>query len=70
MKDFRAKGVITIKAIDHRQKAIVIGGILLERYLAIMKFPDQIAVASKAKIYPEASLFSCGLLVKIMVLIV
>lgn len=48
-----ANGVITIRAMAHLQNAIVTGGTLLDKSRAMMKFPDQSAVAIKAKKYPK-----------------
>ena len=56
-KDFIAKGVKTITATVHLQKAKDIGGISEDRFLATIKFPDQIAVASRANKKPKKGLF-------------
>jgi len=51
-KLFIAKGVKAKKAIIHLQNANEIGGIVSDKSLATIKFPDHMAVAISAKIYP------------------
>ncbi len=46
---FNAKGKNTMTATTHRQKARLTGGILSLRPRAMIKLPDQIAVAPMAK---------------------
>ena len=46
---FNAKGRNTMTATTHLQKARLMGGILSLRPRAMIKFPDQIAVAPIAK---------------------
>ncbi len=50
---FNAKGKNTITATAHLQKARLIGGMLSLRPRAMIKLPDQIAVATRAKKYPN-----------------
>ena len=47
-----AKGVNTSTATVQRQKAIETGGIVSAKFRATMKFPDHMAVAARAKMYP------------------
>jgi len=49
IKFLMAKGNRIITATNQRQKARLIGGMLSLRPRAIIKFPDQMAVAPKAK---------------------
>ncbi len=49
MRDFNPKGKNTITATTHLQKARLIGGMFSLRPRAMIKFPDQIAVAPMAK---------------------
>ena len=55
-----AKGRNTITATTHLQKARLIGGIPSLRPRAMIKLPDQIAVAPMAKKYPEISCWFCS----------
>lgn len=50
---FNANGKNTTTATTHLQKARLIGGILSLRPRAMIKLPDQIAVAQMAKKYPK-----------------
>lgn len=49
IRDFKAKGKKAIMATTHLQKARLVGGMVSLRPRAIMKLPDQIAVAARAK---------------------
>ena len=65
ISDFKANGIITMKATVHLQKAILTGGMLVDKSLAMIKLPDHKAVASKANAKPKSLFLSCKGLIKI-----
>ena len=65
---FNAKGKNATTAMTHLQNARLIGGMLSLRPRAMIKLPDQIAVAPIAKKWPEITCRFCSLFVNLFTL--
>jgi len=65
---FNAKGKNTITATTHLQNARLIGGMLSLRPRAMIKLPDQRAVALMAKKYPKIICRFCSRIINLGIL--